>query len=265
MLLSRKKTETQKIEPQKGEQPQKLPETGPAAPEKPELSPEKAKAQAELQAALKEIESAMYAVKFYPVAVTELSKDEALAKLERIYSSGNETVRQMLLYMIHETLCTSADLKIMHTFDYFKAKYQNQEPSQLRVHVYRAMFNYNNSLEGLTELMRLLGRMRGNDDAAKLLTYHFSHLSAVENEGVQILRSAILEALGDSESRYALSALLDYARYTNSERTFNRVVEALTAWEGKVGSLKLPEAEKAKIMERIREIITSDFGGSHYG
>ena len=42
-------------------------------------------------------------------------------------------------------------------------------------------------------------------------------------------------------------------------------MEALTAWEGKVGSLKLPEAEKAKIMERIREIITSDFGGSHYG
>lgn len=232
---------------------------------KPEADEEKAKAQAELQAALKEIEGAMHSIKFYPVAVSEQAKGEAMLKLEKLYSEGNETVRQMLLYMIHEVLCTSSDLKVMHTLEYFRAKHQNQEPSQLRVQVYRAMFNYNNSLEGLTELIRLLGRMRGSDDAAKLLTYHFSHLSSVENEGAQILRSAILEALGDSESRYALGALLDYARYTNSERTFNRVVEALVSWEERIETLKITEQEKEKLRERIREIVTSDFGGSHYG
>ncbi|HSB47725.1 MAG TPA: hypothetical protein VLD37_06970 [Candidatus Bilamarchaeum sp.] len=230
-----------------------------------ETDPEKAKKQAELQSALKEIEGAMYALKFYPVAVKEEAKDEAVKKLADIYQKGNDTVRQMLLYMLHEVLSSSMDLKTMHTLDYFKAKYPTQDPSSLRVHVYRAMFNYNTSLEGLIEVIMFLGRLRGSDDAVKLLTYHFSHLCSVENESSHMLRSAILDALGDSESRYALDALLDYAKYTDSERTFNRIVESLVKWEEKIATLKVPETEKQEIRSRLKEIITSDFGGSHYG
>jgi hypothetical protein len=247
-----KRHEAAKAEAQKVQAPQ-------------ENDEEKARKQAELQAALKEIEGAMYSLKFYPVAVREEAKDEALKKLADIYMKGNDTVRQMLLYMLHEVLSTSMDLKIMHTLDYFKAKHQNQDPSSLRVHVYRAMFNYNTSLEGLIEVIRFLGRLRGNDDAVKLLTYHFSHLCSAESESTHMLRSAILDALGESESRYALNSLLEYARYTDSERTFNRIVEALVRWEDKIGSLKIPDAEKDKIRLRLKEIITSDFGGSHYG
>jgi hypothetical protein len=232
---------------------------------KKEIDEEKAKKQAELQIALKEIESAMYALKFYPVAVNEQAKTDAVKKLEGIYMKGNETVRQMLLYMLHEVLSTSTELKIMHTLDYFKAKYPNQEPSALRVHVYRAMFNYNTSLEGLIEVIRFLGTLKGSDDAVKLLTYHFSHLCSVENESTHMLRSAILDSLGESESRYALNSLLEYAKYTDSERTFNRIVDALGRWEGRIGSLKITEPEKEKLRKRLKELITSDFGGSHYG
>ncbi|MFN7991169.1 MAG: hypothetical protein U0R44_03345 [Candidatus Micrarchaeia archaeon] len=222
--------------------------------------------QNEMAATVKEIENAIYAIKFYPVAVTEPSKKEAAARLRDMYSKGNETARQLLLYMIHDVLATSADLKAMHTYEYFKMKNPgNQDPAQLRIQVYRAMFNYNTSLEGLIEVVRILGSFSGSDDAAKLLTYHFSHLSSMESEANHMLRSAILEALGASESHYALRALLEYARYTDSERTFSRVVGALLKWEEKLDSMKISDSEKDQIKKELRKIVTSDFGGSHYG
>jgi hypothetical protein len=221
--------------------------------------------QAELAATVKEIETALFAVKFYPVAVNEQSKKEAVAKLEGIYSRGSDTVRQLLLYMLHEVIATSAELKVMHTYEYFKARNPAHDPQQLRISVYRAMFNYNTSIEGLIEVVKLLGRLKGSDDAAKLLTYHFSHMASTENEAFHMLRSAILEALGESDSQYALHALLEYARYTDNERTFNRIVSALVGWEDKIGNLKVQDPEKERLRGKLKEIITSDFGGSHYG
>ncbi|MEW6748501.1 MAG: hypothetical protein AB1295_02230 [Candidatus Micrarchaeota archaeon] len=229
------------------------------APQK-EATPE----QKEMAAKAKDMETAIYALKFYPVAVNEHSKDEAVAKLERVYREGNETVRQMLLYMIHENLAGSMELKIMHTQEYFRMKNPSLQAPQHRMNVYRAIFNYNTSLEGLAEMISFLGRLHG-DDAAKLLTYHYSFLCSVENEAVHVLRAAILEALGASESKYALTALLAYARYTDSERTFNRVVSALIEWEGRLDKLNLPEKEKQDILGKLKEIITSEFRGSHYG
>ncbi len=219
----------------------------------------------DMNSVIKEAESAMFAIRFYPVAVNEQSKKEAVAKLEAMYAKGSETVRQMLLYMIHESLATSTDLKVMHTFEYFKMKNPTQDSAQQRMSVYRAIFNYNTSLEGLIELVRMLGRLKGSDDSAKLLTYHFSHLCAMESEASHLLRGAIVEALGECESRYALNALLDYARYTDSERMFNRIVGALSSWEGKLDKLKMDEKERAETVKMLKELSTSEFGGSHYG
>jgi hypothetical protein len=222
-------------------------------------------AQQEMAALLKEIDAAMFSVRFYPVAVNEQAKNEALAKLEGIYSKGSETVRQMLMYMIHEYLATSVDLKTIHTLEYFKMKNPGNDQAQQRMNVYRAIFNYNTSLEGLMEFVKLLGRLRGSDDAVKLLTYHYSHLCSIENEASHVLRASILDALGKAESRYALLALLDYAEYTDSERSFGRIVSALIEWEEKLDSLKMPEKEKHEIKEKLKKIVTSEFGGSHYG
>ncbi|MFH0884309.1 MAG: hypothetical protein V1861_01205 [Candidatus Micrarchaeota archaeon] len=222
-------------------------------------------AQQEMAALLKEIDAAMFSIRFYPVAVTEQAKNEAVAKLEGIYSKGSETVRQMLMYMIHEYLATSVDLKTIHTLEYFKMKNPGNDQAQQRMNVYRAIFNYNTSLEGLIEFVKLLGRLRGSDDAVKLLTYHYSHLCSVENEASHVLRASILEALGNAESRYALLALLDYAEYTDNERSFSRIVSALIEWEEKLDSLKMPDKEKHEIKEKLKKIVTSEFGGSHYG
>lgn len=221
--------------------------------------------QPDMSSVLKDIDSAMFALKFYPVAVNEQSKEQSVAKLEEIYSKGNDTVRQLLLYVIHETLATSSELKVMHTQEYFKIKSPAMDPQQLRVSVYRAMFNYNTSLEGLCELIRFLGRLKGGDDATKLLTYHFSHLCSYESETSHMLRAAILETLGKSESLYALKALLEYAHYSDNERTFHRIVSALIEWEGRIESLKVTQKEKELYSKKLNEIITSDTGGSHYG
>ncbi len=231
----------------------------------PQPTPAQQQAAEENAAAMKEIESALFAIKFYPVAVDEKSKSEAVGKLVKAYGTGSETIRQLIIYMIHETLATSAELKLMHNLEYAKARNPALDPTQLRMNVYRAMFNYNTSLEGLVELIRLLGRLGGSDDAAKLLTYHFSHLCNYESEASHVLRAAILDALGKSDSHYALRALLEYARYSDNERMFNRIVSALAEWGDKIERLKMPEAERKKLMDNLQEIMTKDRGGTHYG
>lgn len=226
---------------------------------------EKPKTDEDVATVMKDIENAMFAVKFYPVAVDEDSKNAAIEKLEGTYNRGSETIRQLLLYTIHETLAASSELKMMHNYEYFKVRNPTADPAQLRMSVYRAMFNYNTSIEGLAELIRLLGRLKGSDDAVKLLTYHFSHLCSYESEASHMLRAAIIEALGESNSHYALKILLDYARYNDSERTLNRIVGALVEWDEKIDKLKIPDREKEKLRSRLQEIMTREKGGTHYG
>ena len=110
-------------------------------------------------AVLKDIEKAMFAIRFYPVAVDEKAKNEAIEKLIAIYSKGNDTVRQLVLYMIHDAVAKSAEFRVMHTQEGMKVKNPNQDANQLRMGVYRAVFNYNTSIEGTCDLIRLLGRL----------------------------------------------------------------------------------------------------------
>ena len=255
----------QPAKPGAGSQPNATPQQ--ASTQAPGQAPTPAQQQAaeENAAAVKEIEGALFAVKFYPVAVDEGSKNEAVAKLVKTYNTGSETIRQLIIYMIHETLATSAELKIMHNFEYAKARNPALDPAQLRMSVYRSMFNYNTSLEGLVEIIRMLGILKGSDDAAKLLTHHFSHLCNYENEASHILRAAILDALGKSDSHYALKSLLEYARYNDNERTFQRIAGALIEWDEKIDKLKITEKEKKKLRDNLQELMTKDRGGSHYG
>ena len=140
---------------------------------------------------LKELEQAFFTLKFYPVAVKENGKDEAIEKIKNMYKKENDTVRQLVLYMVHEALAQSSELKTMYNFDFYRRKFPNIDPSQVRVNVYRSMFNYNFALEGMIELVKMLASLPG-DDAAKLLSYHFSFLSAIEVEGSHMLRNAII-------------------------------------------------------------------------
>jgi hypothetical protein len=213
---------------------------------------------------LKEIEKAIFAIKFYPVAVDEEAKDKALNDIIRIHNKGADTIRQMVLYTIHENLSKVAEFKFTHTFDFFKSKAPTINPTQIRMNVYRSMFNYNTSIEGACDLVRLLSKLEGSD-ASKLLTYHYSRASTQENECNHVLRAVIIEALGNSESQYALKALLEYAKYSESDKTLNRLLGALIEWEKKIDGLKIRPKEKEKLKADLHEVMTKETGGTHYG
>lgn len=218
-----------------------------------------------METEVKEIEKSLFALKFYPVAVNEDSKNEALEKLEKTYKNGSETVRQLLLYMIHGQLAQAIEMKMLHTYEYFKMKNPSLDSAQLRMNVYRSLFNYNTSIEGITELIRFLGKLKGSDDAAKLLTYYYARFCAHENETNRMLRAAVIEALGKSESQYALRVLLDYAKYNDNETMINRIVGALIEWEEKLDSLNISAKEKKKLKTKLKEFITREGKASHYG
>lgn len=213
---------------------------------------------------VKELEQTFFTLKFYPVAVKESGKDEAIEKIRNIYKNEDETVKQLVLYMVHEALAQSAELKTMHNFDFFRRKFPNAEPAQIRINVYRSMFNYNFALEGMIELIKLLATLPG-DDAIKVLSYHFSFLAAIEVEGAHILRNAIIEALGDSDSEYALRCLLQYAKYTDNERMLQRIAVSLAKWDQKIEELALSRREKDKLKVSLQQVLTLEFGDSHYG
>lgn len=213
---------------------------------------------------VKQIEKNIFALKFYPVAVDEDSKNEAVRNLLKIYEKENETVKQLILFMLHEAISQYFEFKITHVFDYFRAKNPQEEPAKLRIEVYRKMFNYNTSVEGVVEIISILGKI-GGDDAAKLLTYHYARASAAETELHMMLRSAIIAALGESDSPYALSSLLKYATYTDNERTFQRLMVAIEKWNDKIDEVKIKDKTRKKLKKGIAEVIKKEFGTSHYG
>jgi len=214
--------------------------------------------------ALREIEKNIFSLKFYPVAVDEDSKNEAIANLLKIYGKENETVKQLILFMLHESISQYFEFKIAHVFDYFRAKNPQEDPAKLRIEVYRKMFNYNTSLEGIMEIISLLGRIGGND-AAKLLTYHYARACVAETELHVSLRNAIISALGESDSPYALSSLLTYANHTDNERTFQRLMAAISKWNDKLDKVMMKDSTRKKLQKEVAEVIKKEFGTSHYG
>lgn len=219
-----------------------------------------------LQENLQKLEKAFFSIRFYPVAVKEKDMADAIALIRKMYSTDDEPTRQMVLYFIHDFLSASIQLKFMQNQEFFQMKNKNSDLGHVRMDVYRAMFNYNTSLEGLIAVINLLASLdSGNSDNVKLLTYHYSHLSTVENEASRMLRNAILDALGECDSEYALNALLSYAKYTDDERVLQRLASSLSEWMKKIDGLKLPEKDKQRINGKLQQVLSKELGSSHYG
>ncbi len=217
-----------------------------------------------MESLVKEIEKNIFSIKFYPVAVEEEVKDEAVTNIKKIYQEGNETARQLLLYMIHEDISQFMEFKTAHTFEYMKSRNPQSDPAKLRMDVYKKMFNYNTSLEGVIELIRILGELDG-DDTAKLLTYHYSRFCSWESEASFQLRNAVIDSLGESKSPYALNALLEFSKYTDNERTLSRILSAMALWEEKLEKIKIPPSRKKKLKKRLRDFKMKELKEAHYG
>lgn len=213
---------------------------------------------------LKEIEKSMRSVKLYPVAVNEAAKDAAVEALQKAYAKGGDPVRQHVLFLINEIIAQASDMRTMKTYDYFKQKAPKQAPGALRMSVYKEMFDYTSSVEGLVELVLLLGELEGNEPA-KLLSHLFSVLCASESELNRMLRNATIEALGASDSPYALRALIDYARLTDSDKLFGRMVGALSDWAAKIDTVELPVSQKQELRDELKELMAKEEKPTQYG
>ncbi len=211
-----------------------------------------------------EVNDAMLKFNMYPVAAKEGAKDDALAALKRLYKEGDPSLRQIILYVLHETFSQFAEYRIAKNLDYFRKKLPQAEASQHRLHVYRSMFNYSSSLEGLIEIVDLLSEL-GDDDSAKVLTHQFSFLCAYDNsEAARILRGAVVDALGKSDSVYALKALLSYVRNVENEQLGGRIISSIVEWKEKVHRLKLGQKEKDELMKKINDVVLMEREEGHY-
>lgn len=218
----------------------------------------------ELRKKFAEVDEAMRKFNMYPVAINEQAKNEALATIKKIYSESNLNVKQAILYVLHESLSRFSEYRMPKNLEYFKKKFPQNEPLQLRMSVYQGMFNYSNSIEGLIELVHLLSDL-GDDDSAKVLTHHFSFLCSFDgSEGSRMLRNAIVDALGKTKSPYALKALLTYAKNVDNEQLGGRMISAIIEWRDKIQELKISQKEKDEMLEKINELVQVEREGGYY-
>jgi hypothetical protein len=197
-------------------------------------------------------ERAMIEFFLYPVAKNRGEKQAAKRVIVESYLKGDEVVKQFILFLAHEQLSRAAGLRMMHNFAHFrKLMPKEANPGEVRKAVYRSMFNYTTSLEGLAELAEFLGEL-GDEGAAKLLSYHLSYYSGADTPGLQIMRNAVIDALGECECTYALDAIISYAKY--SERP-TRAFYVLGKWEKKLSKMGIGDEEKKEYSKRISKIM----------
>lgn len=216
-------------------------------------------------AALKKIDRAIISLKLYPVAVSDEDKTESLKKIVKIYGESNDSLRQHILMVIYEHICEANELRSLRNIEYFKAKNPKATPGAIRMNVYKDMFNYNTSLDGLVELIHLLGELEGRGPA-KLLTHLFTHFCSNEVEMSKVLRNATIEALAKSSSSYALKALLRYTDYSDNEKILARLGNALMEWGEKIDDLSISDEDKHRLKHKLQEsLMREDVSGKQYG
>jgi hypothetical protein len=216
-------------------------------------------------AILKKIDRAIISLKLYPVAVSDPQKKDAMKKIFRIYEKSNDSVRQHILMIMYEHISEVNELRNLRNIQYYKAKNPKATPGAIRMNVYKDMFNYNTSLDGLVELVHLLGHLEGRGPA-KLLTHLFTHFCSSEVEISRVLRNAAIEALGKSSSSYALKALLRYTEYSDNEKILARLGSALMEWGEKIDELTISEEDKHRLKHKLQEsLMREEVSSKQYG
>ena len=225
----------------------------------------KAKAITETSDVLKEIERLLASISLYPVSSGAEAKDNALTGLAALYNSGSEPVRQHIVMSIYEEISRFGELKALGTSEYFRVKAPKAGPGALRMNVYKDMFDYNTSIEGIQEIISLLGVLKG-EGPAKLLTRLLTYFCVNDSEGGRMMRNTVIEALGTSDSPYALESLLTYAILTDNEHLLARLSSALVEWDEKLDGLALNAKEKEKLKGELRGVLTRKEGpAKQYG
>lgn len=200
-------------------------------------------------------ERAMIEFFLYPIAKNRGEKEAAKKVMVESYVKGDEVVKQFILFLAHEQLSRAAGIRMMHNFAHYRKTLPKEaKAGDIRKAVYRTIFNYTTSLEGLTELIAFLGEL-GDEGAAKLLSYHLSYYSGMEAPVLQVLRNATLDALSECNSPYALETILAYAKYAEKPE---RAMWALRKWERKLNTVGLTKEEREYYSNQIAELFVGE-------
>ncbi len=204
---------------------------------------------------LEEINKMFATIGFYPVAADIFKRDEAKNFILEKYQNGNEIIKQNINHMVFENLTQFWDFRSPFNFGFFKSKFPNEDPKRLKLSTYRAMFNFYSSVEGSIFLISLLGEF-SDVASAKMLTHLFSYYSSNDSEKFRMLRIAVIDALGESDSDYALRSLITYANNIDSERLTHKIFSVLVKWDEKIDSIKWEQNEKRKLKKSLNELIS---------
>jgi len=189
----------------------------------------------------------------YPVAKNRMERDAAKKIMVESYVRGDDVVKQFILFLAHEQLSRAAGMKVMHNFSHYKKLFPKEaKGGDVRKAVYRTIFNYTTSVEGIVELIEFIGEL-GDTEAAKLLSYHLSYYSSMDSPALQVLRNATFDSLAHCNSPYALETILSYAKY--AERN-DRARYALGQWEKKLDKIDLSAEEKKHYAKEIAKVYT---------
>ena len=204
---------------------------------------------------IKEIDRLIVTIYNYPVFTDYRKKEEAKEAIIEIYKKGDQSIKNTILFILHEKLCAAKEYRDFHNFEGMRARYKDEDANKVRQRIFRNIFDYAGSLDGIFETFELLGKF---DDvfSIKLLSYHLSRYMLVNSFETQILSEKVLTILGGSNNTYALRILLSIAPFAyEREKLLPIMIDALSLWAEKIDKIKIDRKEKKELKKEIKKYI----------
>ncbi len=215
---------------------------------------------------IKEIDRLIITIYNYPVFTDYEKKEDAKYALVKMYKKEDQVIKNTILFILHEKLCSAKEYRDFHNFEGMKARYKEEDANKVRQGIFRRVFDYSGSLDGIFETFDLLGKF---DDvfSIKLVSYHLSRYMLVNSFETQMLSEKAVSILGESNNTYALRVLLSFAPFFyGKEKIMPIMADALSLWAEKIGRIKISEKERSELKKEIKKYIEiEEKGVGHYG
>ncbi|MEM2948286.1 MAG: hypothetical protein QXY05_04090 [Candidatus Anstonellales archaeon] len=204
---------------------------------------------------VKQIDNLIMTIYNYPVFTDYEKKEEAKKALIKMYKKEDQVIKNTILFILHEKLCSAKEYRDFHNFEGMKMRYKEEDANKVRQGIFRRVFDYAGSLEGIFETFDILGKF---DDvfSIKLVSYHLSRYMLVNSFETQVLSEKAISVLGESNNTYALRVLLSLAPFFyGKEKVVPIMIDALSTWAEKLDRLKMSEKEKNELKKEIKKYI----------
>lgn len=204
---------------------------------------------------IREIDRLIITIYNYPAFTGYKKKEEAKKALVRMYKNGDQIIKNTILFILHEKLCAVKEYRDFHNFEGMKMRYKEDDANKVRQGIFRRIFDYSGSLDGIFETFELLGKF---DDvfSIKLVSYHLSRYMLVNSFETQMLSEKAISILGESSNIYALRVLLFLAPFIyGKEKIIPVMADALLMWAEKVDRIKMSEKERSRLKKEIKKYV----------